>query len=233
VGAERELTTVLLVHPDTVFHELVSGTLADEFRIVAATTGPRALTLFERHRPAVVVLESDVGDQRAEDLFEQMRGREPELRVVFLADAEDPKRALRLADLGTVLPRRRDADRSTDPHARAVGDKPTEPHLRAVERLRLALRNAVRFRAISEDVARLKDDAARAGTTTSRREHDEAAGAPHSKRAATTGAPRRSPSMVEIEAVKLTDPQAGGAEPTEGPQSRSSLTPGDDKRGRR
>jgi DNA-binding NarL/FixJ family response regulator len=214
VGAERELTTVLLVHPDAAFHEVVSGTLGDEFRVVAAAAVARALTLFERHRPAVVVLESDLGDQRAEDVFAEMKGREAELRAVFFADADDPKRALRLAELGTVLPKRRD-----------------------VERLRVALRNAVRFRALSEDVARLKDDAARAGTTTARREQEEGAG-PRSKRGLTpTGvpvtAPKRSMSSADLEAVKM--PDASTRIEGEGPQSRTTPTPTpeDDKRGRR
>jgi DNA-binding NtrC family response regulator len=166
VGADRELVTVLLVHPDVDLHDLVSRTLHDEFRIFAAANGARAMTLFERHRPAVVVLESELGEERVELLFEQMRAREPELRAVFLADQDDPKRALRFAELGIVLPRRRD-----------------------VERLRVAIRSAAKFRALSEDVAKLKDDAARAGTTTAKRkEMDEAAG-PRSQ--------RRSPSLLD------------------------------------
>ncbi len=206
---------MLLVHPDAAFHEVVSGTLGEEFRVVAATTGARALTLFERHRPAVVVLESDLGDQRAEDLFAEMKGREAELRVVFFADADDPKRALRLAELGTVLPKRRD-----------------------VERLRAALRNAVRFRALSEDVARLKDDAARAGTTTARREQEEAAaGGPRSKRRPTptsgtpAAAPKRSPSSADLEAVRMPD---ASSQVEAGRESLTPQTPDDgDKRGRR
>jgi DNA-binding NtrC family response regulator len=163
VGADRELVTVLLVHPDSAFHEQVSGTLGDEFRVFAAANGARALTLFERHRPAVVVLESDLGSEQAEAVFAQMHALDPGLRAVFYADQDDPKLALRLADLGTVLPRRRD-----------------------VERLRVALRNAAKFRAISEDVAKLKDDAARAGTTTGKRAEE----GPRS---------RRSPSLLDLQ----------------------------------
>jgi DNA-binding NtrC family response regulator len=146
VGAEREPVTVLFVHDDTVVHELVEGTLGDEFRVLTAGTAARAMALFERHAPAVVVIDLTVGDVRCEEIFEPMRAREPGLRAVFFADQDDPQRALRLGDLGTVLPRRRDLDR-----------------------LRLAIRNAARFRALSEDVARLRSDAERASTTTSRR----------------------------------------------------------------
>ncbi|HVY44846.1 MAG TPA: hypothetical protein VHB21_03165, partial [Minicystis sp.] len=100
MGADREdLPTVLFVHADRVAQELVAGSLGDEFNVVGATARA-AVASFERHAPAVVVLDAELAGPNADELYARMRRVEPALRAVFLDGGDDPRRALRLGDLG-------------------------------------------------------------------------------------------------------------------------------------
>lgn len=127
--------TVFFVHRDPVVHDLVEGTLGDEFTVVGLRSVEQALRRALRQLPAVVVIDCEPGDPSPERLVLELRAQVPHLRAVFLADPRDSSRSFRLSDLGTVLPKRQD-----------------------LERLRHALRTAMRLQGMAEGVERLRHD---------------------------------------------------------------------------
>lgn len=142
---------VYFVHRDPVVHDLVEGTLGDEFVVVGLRSAEQAMRRAQRQPPAVVVLDCEQGDASPERLVLELRVLVPHLRAVFLADPRDTTRSFRLSDLGTVLPKRQD-----------------------LERLRHALRTALRLQGMAEGVERLRQDTGVEGrarsTTGSRRD---------------------------------------------------------------
>src|SRR5262245_4523421 len=128
---------VLFVHRDPVAHELVSGTLGDEFEFVSARSHDKALKLTMEHQPAVVLIDVEREDE-AIGMVGELRARDPYLRVIFFANAYEPGKAWVLADLGPVLPKNYD-----------------------VERLRIAICKAVKMNAMSSGVERLKSETER------------------------------------------------------------------------
>jgi len=129
------LPVVLFLHRDPVVHELVAGTLGDEFDFVNARSRTNATKLAATHLPAVVLVDTEGGEADAAAVVNELRARDPHLRAIFFADAREPGKAWLLADLGTVLPKSYD-----------------------LERLRIAIRKAAKMHAMSSGVEKLKSE---------------------------------------------------------------------------
>jgi hypothetical protein len=123
---------VLFVHPDPLVHDLVAGTLGDEFTVLGARTAEQAAR--RRPGPAVVVIACEEGLD-PEAIVDRLRGADPHVRAVFLVDPRDTSLTWQLASHGTVLPRRQDLDR-----------------------LRHAIRHAARLHGMASGVERLLAD---------------------------------------------------------------------------
>lgn len=126
---------VFLVHRDPLVHELIGGTLGDEFTFVNVRTAELALKRAARQTPAVIVIDCGADDPAPEALVHELRALDVHVRAIFLADSVEAARAWRLSDLGMILPKRQDLDR-----------------------LRHAIRSAARLYAMTAGVERLRHD---------------------------------------------------------------------------
>jgi len=127
---------VLLIHSDSAAQDKIIDELGDEFEFAQARNGEQALRLVERRVPMVAVIETDLVD-RATQLYAQLQSK-GDIRAVFLVDPGEPRDALTLTGLGTVLPKAADLDR-----------------------LRHAIRRMVRLQAMSAGVERLRSNTGR------------------------------------------------------------------------
>jgi len=122
---------VLLIHSDSEAQDEIVDALGDEFEVVAARNPEQALRLIDRRLPAVAILETDLVD-RATQIYAQLSAK-GDVRAIFLVDPAEPRDALTLTGLGTVLPKGADLDR-----------------------LRAAVRRMVRLQAMSAGVEALR-----------------------------------------------------------------------------
>jgi DNA-binding response OmpR family regulator len=135
-GVPVTAALVLLIHSDSAAQDLIVDELQDEFEFVQARNGEQALRLVDRRLPAVAVIETDLVD-RATQLYAQLQAK-GDIRAVFMVDSGEPRDALTLTGLGTVLPKAADLDR-----------------------LRHAIRRMVRLQAMSAGVERLRSNTGR------------------------------------------------------------------------
>ena len=77
---------VLLLHRDPVVHELVVGTLGDEFQFVAGQTPAVAAALAAERHPAVLVIDVEVHEAAAE-LARSLSARDPHMLAARSRDA--------------------------------------------------------------------------------------------------------------------------------------------------
>jgi DNA-binding NtrC family response regulator len=130
---DEQTPAVLLIDADPDLHDQVAGALGSDFALLGARTVELALKVAGRRAPAVAVIDAQISTHTAEEIAAELRALSPNVRLVFLTSYHDPRETSRLTALGTLLP------------------KPVDN-----ERLKQAIKNAVRLQGMSAGVERLR-----------------------------------------------------------------------------
>jgi len=129
---EQNQTVVLLVDADPAVHELVSRAITSECAFLGARNPELAMRLASKRAPAILIIDDQLPDG-VESFYASIKGRYPNVRAVLLTESRDPEHTAKLATMGPVLA------------------KPLDE-----ERLRVAVRAALRLQAMSAGVERMK-----------------------------------------------------------------------------
>jgi CheY-like chemotaxis protein len=80
--------TILLVEDDTAVLQATAATLEYlEYRVLTATTGKEAISLFEDHKTQIALVLSDMimSDMDGEALFHRLKARNPHLKMILIS----------------------------------------------------------------------------------------------------------------------------------------------------
>jgi CheY-like chemotaxis protein len=101
-GANRRPRRILLVEDDEDVRRLLHATFAeDDFELLEAPDGERALALVGERSPELVVLDWQLPGRSGSDVLQQLKGRSPAPRVVVLT--ADPRAAAEAGDADAFL----------------------------------------------------------------------------------------------------------------------------------
>ena len=129
---EQTQTVVLLVDADPAVHELVARAITSECAFLGARNADLAIRLASKRAPAILIIDDQLPES-AEAFYADMKASHPNIRAVLLTESRDPEHTAKLATMGPVLA------------------KPLDE-----ERLRIAVRSALRLYAMSAGVERMK-----------------------------------------------------------------------------
>ncbi|MBQ4225545.1 MAG: response regulator [Oscillospiraceae bacterium] len=85
--------TVMVIDDDVAILRMMKTFLGDEFDMVLATSGSKALTLLEKKRPDVILLDYEMPEMNGLQTLEAIRGKAgySDIPVVFMTGANTPE----------------------------------------------------------------------------------------------------------------------------------------------
>ncbi len=85
--------TVMIIDDDAAILRMMKSVLGSEFDMVLATSGSKALTLLEKKRPDVILLDYEMPEMNGLQTLEAIRGKSgySDIPVVFLTGANTPE----------------------------------------------------------------------------------------------------------------------------------------------